>query len=77
MIRTLLTVLFLTVLSTPVFGEWKMVYLKGVDYVESLGDLQFVGFDRIKQKGGAVYFWKRTDYMRPVSGRFLSDVTYN
>jgi len=58
---TLLTVLVLTVLSTPVFGEWIKV-TTDVD-----GNVTYLDFDRIKQNGGYVYYWDLSDWIKPSS----------
>ena len=59
MIRTLLTVLVLSLLSTPVFGEWKKVSM-GVD-----GTTNYVDFERIRKHGGYVYYWELKDIILP------------
>jgi len=46
MIRTLLTVLVLSLLSTPVFADWTKVS-ENVD-----GDTFYVDFERIRKHGG-------------------------
>ena len=71
MIRTLLTVLFLTVLSTPVFADWTTVG-KNVD-----GTTFYVDFERIKKHDGHVYYWFLTDFLKPTKTGDLSSKTYN
>jgi hypothetical protein len=62
-------VLFLTLMvENPAWGEWKKV-----GTIIS-GDL-YVDLDRIKQRGGTVYYWMLNDYLRPI-GRHLSSQSY-
>ena len=64
-----LTVLVLTVLSTPVFADWTKVE-------ENVhGDTFYVDFERIRKHGGYVYWWDLTDYLKPKIGD-LSGKTY-
>ena len=70
MIRTLLTVLVLTVLSTPVFAEWTKMD-KNVS-----GDTFYVDFERIRKHGGYVYWWELGDYLKPTKYGDLSDKSY-
>ena len=70
MIRTLLTVLVLSLLSTPVFGEWKWV-----DENVS-GTTFYVDFERIRKHGGYVYWWDLVDYLKPDKDGDLSSKTY-
>ena len=70
MIRTLLTVLVLSLLSTPVLGEWKKVS-KNVS-----GDTFYVDFERIRNHGGYVYFWNLSDYLKPTDYGDLSAKTH-
>ena len=68
---TLLTVLFLSLFSTPVFAEWTKVG-------ESVNDDTFyVDFERIKKHGGYVYWWDLIDYLKPFSTGTLSVKDYN
>jgi hypothetical protein len=67
---TLLTVLFLTILSTPVFGEWTKVS-EDVD-----GHTFYVDFDRIRKHGGYVYWWDLTDHLKPTDYGDLSGKIY-
>jgi len=71
MIRTLLTVLVLTVLSTPVLGEWKEVS-ESVD-----GTTFYVDFERIRKHDGYVYYWTLDDLLKPKKGGILSLKTYH
>jgi hypothetical protein len=61
MIRTLLTVLFLSLLSTPVFADWTKVD------VSVSGNTHYVDFERIRKHGGYVYFWDLQD-KKPCGG---------
>ena len=70
MIRTLLTVLVLSLLSTPVLGEWKKVS-KNVE-----GDTFYVDFERIRKHGGYVYWWDLTDRLKPGKFGHLSGKVY-
>ena len=70
MIRTLLTVLVLSLLSTPVFAEWKRVS------ENKFGTTFYVDFDRIRKHGGYVYWWELTDRLKPDQFGDLSDKTY-
>ena len=68
---TLLTVLVLTVFSTPVFAEWTEVD-------ENFnGDTFYVDFERIRKHGGYVYWWYLTDYLKPTQPGHLSSKVYN
>ena len=67
---TLLTVLVLTVLSTPVFAEWTKVG-KNVD-----GTTFYVDFDRIRKHGGYVYYWILWDLLKPTEYGHLSVKRY-
>jgi hypothetical protein len=58
MIRTLLTVLVLSLLSTPVFAEWTKVS-------ENADSTFYVDFDKIRKRGGYVYYWELGDYLKP------------
>ena len=69
MIRTLLTVLVLSLLSTPVFGEWTKVS-KNADAT------YYVDFDRIRKHGGYVYWWDLSDYWKPTKYGDLSAKLY-
>nr|ABZ08246.1 hypothetical protein ALOHA_HF4000APKG2J17ctg1g53 [uncultured marine microorganism HF4000_APKG2J17] len=64
MIRTLLTVLFLTVFSTPVFADWTKV---GVNEVRNNFTTYYVDFERIKKHDGYVYYWELMDMLKPKS----------
>ena len=70
MIRTLLTVLVLSLLSTPVFAEWKKVS-ENAD-----GDSFYVDFERIRKHGGYVYYWDLLDYLKPTELGNLSGKSY-
>ena len=67
---TLLTVLVLSLLSTPVFADWTKVS-KNVN-----GDTFYVDFERIRKHGGYVYWWVLIDYLKPSEQGDLSDKTY-
>jgi hypothetical protein len=67
---TLLTVLVLSLLSTPVFADWTKVS-KNV-----YGTTFYVDFDRIRKHGGYVYWWELTDRLKPDKWGDLSDKTY-
>ena len=67
---TLLTILFLTVLSTPVFADWTKVS-EGVN-----GDTFYVDFERIRKHGGYVYYWRLSDYLEPNKYGNLSAKVY-
>ena len=71
MIRTLLTVLVLSLLSTPVFADWTKV-------TENVsGDTIYVDFERIRKQGGYVYWWDLTDLVKPTKYRDLFWKVYN
>ena len=71
MIRTLLTVFVLSLLSTPVLGEWKEM---GND---SLGNTFYVDFDTIKQHQGYVFWWMLFDLLKPSSDGTISGKVYS
>ena len=68
---TLLTVLVLTVFSTPVFAKWTEVD-ENVD-----GDTFYVDFERIRKHSGFVYWWELGDYLKPIKHGDLSAKVYN
>ena len=70
MIRTLLTVLFLSLLSTPVFADWTKVD------VSLSGNTHYVDFERIRKHGGYVYFWDLQDNLKPTDYGDLSAKTH-
>ena len=70
MVRTLLTVLVLTVFSTPVFAEWTEVD-ENFD-----GDTFYVDFERIRKHGGYVYWWQLVDLLKPDNDGLLSYTVY-
>ena len=70
MIRTLLTVIVLTVLPTPVFAEWTWVS-QNVD-----GTTFYVDFERIRKHDGYVYYWELTDLLKPSKYGHLSSKVY-
>ena len=67
---TLLTVLVLSLLSTPVLGEWTKV-TENVD-----GNTYYVDFERIRKHGGYVYYWDLQDYLKPNSLGYWSYKSY-
>ena len=67
---TLLTVLVLSLLSTPVFAEWTKVD------ENVYGDTYYVDFERIRNHGGYVYFWELGDFLKLESG-YLSYKMYH
>ena len=68
---TLLTVLVLSLLSTPVFADWTKVD-------ESVkGNTFYVDFERIRKHGGYVYWWDLSDYLKPTKYGDLSSKVYN
>ena len=66
---TLLTVLVLSLLSTPVFADWTKVSenVKGTFYVD---------FERIRKHDGYVYFWIMSNLLRPDESGTLSGKGY-
>ena len=56
---TLLTVLVLSLLSTPVFADWTEVS-QSVN-----GDTFYVDFERIRKHGGYIYWWELHDLLKP------------
>jgi hypothetical protein len=68
---TLLTVLVLTVLSTPVFADWTKVDKK------VNGNTFYVDFERIRKHGGYVYWWVLLDRLKPSKSGYLSSMDYN
>ena len=70
MIRTLLTVLVLSLLSTPVFADWTKVS-ENVD-----GNTYYVDFERIRKHGGYVYYWTLSDFLKPTELGHLSGKVY-
>ena len=56
---TLLTVLVLSLLPTPVFADWKWVD------ENVYGTTIYVDFERIRKHGGYVYYWMLGDYLKP------------
>jgi hypothetical protein len=67
---TLLTVLVLSLLSTPVFADWTKVS------ENEIGDSYYVDFERIRKHGGYVYFWRLSDYLKPTEFGDLSSKNY-
>ena len=67
---TFLTVLVLSLLSTPVFAEWTKV---GVDVN---GNTFYVDFERIRKHGGYVYWWELIDILKPTKQGALSGKVY-
>ena len=65
-----LTVLVLTVFSTPVFADWTKLGVN-VD-----GNTNYVDFERIRKHGGYVYWWGLTDYLKPTEQGHLSYKLY-
>jgi len=59
MIRTLLTVLVFSLLSTPVFADWTKIG------TSEYGNTFYVDFERIRKHGGYVYWWELIDYLKP------------
>ena len=66
---TLLTVLVLSLLSTPVFADWTKVT------TNVGGTTYYMDFERIRKHGVYVYWWRLTDYLKPQLGD-LSVKTY-
>ena len=66
---TLLTVLVLSLLSTPVFADWTKVS-KNADATF------YVDFERIRKHGGYVYYWVLGDYLKPSKQGDLSGKVY-
>ena len=66
---TLLTVLVLSLLSTPVLGEWKWLG-KSTD-----GDVFYVD-DGIRKNGGYIYYWIMSDHITPGPYGIMSQKTY-
>ena len=65
------TLLFSTVMfSSPSYAEWTKVS-EGVD-----GSIFYVDFDRIRKRGGYVYFWELIDYLKPDKQGYLSGKVY-
>ena len=67
---TLLTVLVLSLLSTPVFADWKKVD-ENVN-----GTTFYVDFDRIRKHGGYVYWWTLGDLLKPDKDGDFSHKSY-
>ena len=56
--------------SSPSYSEWTKVS-EGVD-----GDTFYVDFERIRKVDGYVYHWDMVDYLKPISGGYLSIKSY-
>ena len=67
---TLLTVLVLSLLSTPVFADWTKLGEK------VSGDTIYVDFERIRKHGGYVYWWDLSDFLKPTELGYLSGKLY-
>jgi hypothetical protein len=68
---TFLTVLVLSLLSTPVFADWTKVSMS------VKGDTFYVDFERIRKHEGYVYFWVLLDYLKPDKLGDLSSKNYH
>jgi hypothetical protein len=65
--KIIFTLLFSTlVFSSPSYADWTKVSrtVSGNNY--------YVDFDRIRKYDGYVYFWELDDYLKPLSGKYLS-----
>ena len=40
------------------------------------GDVFYIDFERIRKVDGYVYYWQLTDYLKPISGGYLSSKIY-
>ena len=56
--------------STPSYGEWTKTGIN-VD-----GDTFYVDFERIRKHDGYVYFWRLSDYLKPILNEYMSDKGY-
>ena len=68
--KKLLILLFSILISFNSYGEWTEMGLN------SYGDSHYIDSDRIKEKGGYVYFWAMTDYLKPDEYGTLSNEMY-
>ena len=68
---TLLTVLVLILLPTPVFAGWTKIG------TTEYGNTFYVDFERIRKHGGYVYWWELNDFLKPDEGGYLSAKVYN
>ena len=64
-----LTLILLLLFSTTCWGEWT-----GVSESERADS--YIDFERIKQRGATVYYWKLSDHLKPNSGGYLSVISY-
>jgi hypothetical protein len=56
--------------SSSSYAEWTKVS-------ENMnGDTFYVDFERIRKVDGYVYFWQLQDYLKPISGGYLSSRIY-
>ena len=68
-----LTVLVLSLLSTPVFADWTKVSMN--IYGNTINTI-YVDFERIRKHGGYVYWWNLSDFPKPDKEGNLSYKTY-
>ena len=61
----------LTIVSTSVYAEWEPLWKN------SVGNVYYVDFDRIKKHDGFIYYWWLTDLLKPDKDGDLSYKSYN
>ena len=62
--------MFIVTLSSPSYAKWTKV---GAD---TMGNTFYVDVERIRKVDGYIYYWILNDYLKPISGGFLSGKTY-
>jgi hypothetical protein len=68
----IIPVLFLTVLfSTPSYAKWTKVG------ENTVGNVIYVDFERIRKHGGYVYYWGLNDYLKPDKYGAFSHKSYS
>ena len=66
----ILSLIFTVMLSSPSYAKWTKVD-------ESVsGNTFYVDFEKIRKHDGYVYWWDLSDYLKPITGGFLSAKVY-
>ena len=65
------TLLFTSVFfSSPSYAEWTKTS------ENTNGDTHYVDFERIRKHDGFVYYWELQDFLKPITGGYLSAKVY-
>ena len=66
----ILSLIFTVMLPSPSYAKWTKVD-------ESVsGNTFYVDFEKIRKHDGYVYWWDLSDYLKPITGGFLSSIVY-